>query len=60
MVVLLNMMALKVFKLMLISALLKLLEVASKFRMINSDKRRSLSYVCVLVSRMEASACLVF
>lgn len=54
MVVSLNTMALKVFKLTLISALLKMLGVGSKFKTINSSKKRSLSYVCITPSKMEA------
>lgn len=51
MVVSLNVMALKVFKLMLISALQKLL--GSKFKIVNSSKKR-LSHACITPSKREA------
>lgn len=55
MVVSLNMVPLKVFKLTLIPALLLLLGVGSKFKMINPSKKKTLSYVRITPSETGAT-----
>lgn len=54
MVVSLNMVPLKAFKLMLISALPQLLRLGSRFKMINPSKKKTLSYVCITPSETGA------